>query len=544
MRVGLIGCLLVLASGCKFPELPPVEEGDDDGGPDADLNVPQPLAVTVTGEGSVTSNPPGIACGSTCMADFDPLASVTLTPTPAATSVFEEWGGDCSGSGACTVTMDGAKTVSARFAQHGAVRWVNHISFVENESIDAIAVDGQGNVIVGGAVEPTGERDLFVAKYAPATGQVVWMRHLATPSPAGYEAQFGGMVIDAAGDIYLATSLQGNGTAVTYDPGKTAIGDLFHNIVVMRLSGTDGAVVWVKQWGGGSVDKPIAIAVSGSDLYVTGTTSSNPSNFDGQTIAGQVNQGFLLRASTATGTVAQVRVLPGVIRSMVVNGNNLLLGGTMSGTFSDGVCGTSATASGTDGLVMMYTGTTLACQWVKNFGSNTAGEDTVVSAVTSFANGSWLVGGTFEGSLSGLTPGGLGANGMFDAFAVRFALDGTHQWSFRYGGAGNEGINAVTATPDGNAILAGNFTGEITFGAHTVMGTNNVFVTRMSSSMTTPVHEWAVSLGGAESDSATAVGTAQDGSVFVNATFSGMTTVGATPLAAQSIDAWITSLVR
>ncbi|MFC6920217.1 InlB B-repeat-containing protein [Meiothermus taiwanensis] len=67
------------------------------------------------GSGSVSSTPAGISCGSTCEFAFADGASVTLTPTPAAGSVFAGWGGACSGTGSCTVTMSSAQTVTATF---------------------------------------------------------------------------------------------------------------------------------------------------------------------------------------------------------------------------------------------------------------------------------------------------------------------------------------------------------------------------------------------------------------------------------------------
>lgn len=73
------------------------------------------LTKSGAGSGSVSSNPAGINCGSTCAFTFADGASVTLTPTPAAGSVFAGWGGACSGTGACTVTMSAAQTVTATF---------------------------------------------------------------------------------------------------------------------------------------------------------------------------------------------------------------------------------------------------------------------------------------------------------------------------------------------------------------------------------------------------------------------------------------------
>jgi hypothetical protein len=75
------------------------------------------LSVSETGSGTVTSSPAGINCGSTCAANFAAATQVTLTATPATGWVFGSWGGACSGSGACVVTMNAAQSVSATFIQ-------------------------------------------------------------------------------------------------------------------------------------------------------------------------------------------------------------------------------------------------------------------------------------------------------------------------------------------------------------------------------------------------------------------------------------------
>jgi len=67
------------------------------------------------GTGTVSSTPPGIACGMDCSESYLTGTRVTLAPTPALGSVFGGWQGACVGVGACNVTLDAAKSVTATF---------------------------------------------------------------------------------------------------------------------------------------------------------------------------------------------------------------------------------------------------------------------------------------------------------------------------------------------------------------------------------------------------------------------------------------------
>jgi DNA-binding beta-propeller fold protein YncE len=73
------------------------------------------VAKSGEGEGTVTSEPAGIACGTACAAEYDAGEEVVLTATPAPGSAFAGWSGDCSGSSSCTVTMSEGRSVSAEF---------------------------------------------------------------------------------------------------------------------------------------------------------------------------------------------------------------------------------------------------------------------------------------------------------------------------------------------------------------------------------------------------------------------------------------------
>ncbi|MFO1412435.1 MAG: IPTL-CTERM sorting domain-containing protein [Burkholderiales bacterium] len=74
------------------------------------------LTVRDFGEGTIQSQPSGIACGTNCSAAFPANAKVTLVATPKAGYMFAGWTGACTGAGACTVFMDEVANVNAYFA--------------------------------------------------------------------------------------------------------------------------------------------------------------------------------------------------------------------------------------------------------------------------------------------------------------------------------------------------------------------------------------------------------------------------------------------
>ncbi|MCB1055056.1 MAG: Ig-like domain-containing protein [Acidobacteria bacterium] len=77
-----------------------------------------PLSVSKdgTGGGTVIASPNGIYCGSDCSEDYPVGSQLTLSATPDVGSTFLGWSGDgCSGTGLCSITMDGAHAITATF---------------------------------------------------------------------------------------------------------------------------------------------------------------------------------------------------------------------------------------------------------------------------------------------------------------------------------------------------------------------------------------------------------------------------------------------
>ncbi len=80
------------------------------------------LTAVIVGDGHLSSQPPGILCPATCSAQYAPGTQVLLTITAGADSTFSTISTNCvptnpqTNPPTCTVTMNGAQTVTATFA--------------------------------------------------------------------------------------------------------------------------------------------------------------------------------------------------------------------------------------------------------------------------------------------------------------------------------------------------------------------------------------------------------------------------------------------
>lgn len=83
------------------------------------LPVFYPLTIELigTGGGQLFLDGDPLTCSSSCEIDILEDSAVTLTATPDNDSTFVGWGGDCSGTGSCNLTMSSAMDVTVNFDQ-------------------------------------------------------------------------------------------------------------------------------------------------------------------------------------------------------------------------------------------------------------------------------------------------------------------------------------------------------------------------------------------------------------------------------------------
>lgn len=120
------------------------------------------LTLAGSGLGSVASVPAGISCPGTCNFQFNSVAAVTLTGTPAnGSSVFAGWLGPCTGAGDCVLASAGTKSVTATFAPNDAYAF--RLDVDKNNQYDALTdgllvlrylLGNTGNGLILGAVGP------------------------------------------------------------------------------------------------------------------------------------------------------------------------------------------------------------------------------------------------------------------------------------------------------------------------------------------------------------------------------------------------------
>jgi PKD repeat protein len=384
--------------------------------------------------------------------------------------------------------------------------WARAIGSTSSDAAYAVGVDGSGNTIVGGSYRGTvnfggttvtsaGGADCFLAKYS-TSGGLLWVRSMGGTADDYLDA----LAIDGNG--YVVVGGRFSGTASF--GGTSLVADGTTDMMVAKYAGTNGAHQWSKRFGGAYEDAASAVAVDGSgNVYVTGYFRGTVDFGGGPLTVPFTNDlDVFLAKFTAAGAHAWSKNFAndgnerGYGIAADATGNVAITGYFSNSVNFGGGALTSANAM-TDIFVARFTSTG-AYSWSRRFGAADANESGYAAAMD--GSGNVLVSGYLLKAVD-LGGGTLAALGGTDAFVAKYAAtSGAHVWSRRLGGTLNDYGYSVTVDPTtGNVYVTGAFEGVAGFGGASLSsaGAADIFIAKYGSTGTLA---WAKQLGGTSSD--------------------------------------------
>jgi uncharacterized delta-60 repeat protein len=234
----------------------------------------------------------------------------------------EAWGialdpdGNVVVTGGTTSNTTGVDYTTVKYSPAGGQEWLSRYDG-PGSGIDwayALAVDGDGNVIVtGGSSAPGTDHDYATVKYGPA-GNELWVARYDGPSSGFDEAR--AVAVDGDGNIFVTGSSTGTGTRGDY--------------ATVRYSPAGGED-WVARYDGPAsrLDEGLAIAFdSQGGVCVTGNSDGSGTGTDIATLrypsAGAVAEG---RPASLVGDGPGLRVQPNPLVGSAIVGYSLSVAG-------------------------------------------------------------------------------------------------------------------------------------------------------------------------------------------------------------------------
>lgn len=163
----------------------------------------------------------------------------------------------------------------------GNFLWAKQIGGANNDRLNSITLDNEGNLLVTGyffgeadfdpgpqvlALNSAGNADIFLLKLNSVTGNFIWVDQIGGPSfDAAYSVK-----VNAGGNILICGFFFGS---VDFDPGAgdttlNSVGD--DDVFILKLD-KDGKYIWVKQMGGSLYDRASSLCFDdSSNILVTG----------------------------------------------------------------------------------------------------------------------------------------------------------------------------------------------------------------------------------------------------------------------------------
>lgn len=363
---------------------------------------------------------------------------------------------------------------------------------------------------------------LLLLTMAGARAQApAWQMAMSVGPTTGVPTPVRGMATDANGNVYLVGSFSGTASFGTFSLTSAGFTDAF----VAKWNPVQQVFTWAQQMGGTGSDEALAVAVSGSSVYVVGKMSSSAPVFGTITLSGAGSaDGFVTKLTDAgpATNFAWARLVGGNaaegLGAVAVQGNAVYVGGQFSSAALalDGIAltNTAGSANTSDGLVARLTDTGAAAtfSWARSIG----GGDEDYVRVLAVAGPVLYVGGLFASPTCAVGNVNVASAGRNDVFVVKYTDTGTapvQAWVQTAGGPNDEGVNGMAVVGSSLYITGFLYSATAAFGSISLSnssasgGNSDLYVAKLTDNGPTVAFAWAQQAGGPNRDNAIALTT-------------------------------------
>jgi hypothetical protein len=329
-----------------------------------------------------------------------------------------------------------------KYDSAGNVTWQKLLGSAGSASGYGLALDPSGGVVVTGSstadLTPTsvadGNKDSFVARYN-TDGEQSWVKQIQTLATN----QSNTVSVDASGNIYIGGSVSGG----VIGAGQTGSGsaDAF-----LAKYDSKGNLLAENQFGTSGSDS-VAATATGSDgsLYVASVQN-------GHAILAKYAGGDITSAPTWTQDLGDLSAA-GAIGGLAVSGGQVYVSGTTTNQnlTAGGQAAIAAAASGgVDSFVFALTdnGASATADHVTYVGTSATDQG---GALTVASDGTIYLAGSTTGTFAGQT---RNIQNTTNAFVTAINPDGGTSWTRQYGG--QDGISTgagIAIDPNGSSVL-------------------------------------------------------------------------------------------
>ena len=513
------------------------------------------LAVEVVGPegGAVLSSPPGVSCGDFCSAGFSPGTTVELDVELVPGAAFVGWDGDCTGTGACVVSMDADRYVMATLDPadppqpltvtvdgDGVGEIVSSPAGIEcgdacdalfpgGSVVELVAAPGAASALTAWGGDCAGtpadaacsltmdEPRSVTATFTQTGGVLEWYRRFEAP---GWQLS-SGAAVTPSGELYFAAWANGG---VDYGSGPifagtgcTEVNSLIIDAAVVKLS-PEGDPLWVRHVSGPCAELLYGLAIETSgDVLVSGLANGDLDT-GCAVFPGAGYRGFLARYDGATGDCVWAREIPagigGVYLAVDPFAGDAIVVGKSPGPVDVGVGPMDGSAPEDTYVARIApdSGDTVSAFLVPG---QPSGELTgTMYAPRALADGGFVLLGAEEGA--GFDLGGPPAEvaGDYDGVIARFNPAGQPVWARRLTGPGRDGFGTTTMVPGGGFAVIGSFEDEATFAGTSLQGqSDEVIVAELDADGDLV---WVRSFGGGDLDQGYDVDVRDDGDLVIS----------------------------